>query len=204
MKEATKIIILVAIFFVLGSGVFYMSFMQADFNFYKAEITANGNVITEKLYFSPNQAYHTLYRNFVSPATTISTNEKNYIQVNNVLCQEGQAYFRQNGFNCDIFLNSVKENQPCLAYTEDNEYGCTFGNTPGFKTNNEYWIESTYELKPENLFSINGKNYIKFIAYSKNKHQFLSPSDLKVSLGLLLPKRTSYSLCSLSRKLRRN
>jgi uncharacterized membrane protein len=182
MKEATKIIILTGIFFVLGCVVLYLSITNSDFNFYKAELTAEGNKITERLYFSPDRDYHTLYRNFQSRASTINTNIKNSIVIEDVSCQQGQAYFKEYS-KCTLFPG--KMGQPCPAYTEDNEYGCTFGDSLGFKKDKEYWVQSTYELKPENLFNINGQNYIKFVAYSENRHKFLKPSSLKVSPGII-------------------
>lgn len=61
----------------------------------------------------------------------------------------------------------------CPAYTEANEYGCTFGNVYGFYTGENYEIKAEYELYPENLFKINDRYYIKFIAYSANSHKLL-------------------------------
>jgi hypothetical protein len=42
------------------------------------------------------------------------------------------------------------------AYTERNEYGCSFGDEYGFKEGEEYWIEASYTLHPKNLFEIDG------------------------------------------------
>jgi uncharacterized membrane protein len=179
MKESTIIFFLVVVFSLFGLGVIYASLIYSGFNFYKSEISVNGAIITEKIYFNPNQPYHTLYRDFFSEATIDNSNIKNSIKMEDVKCSEGEAYFRELN-SCALFSNQIKETKPCPSYTENNEYGCTFGNELGFQRKGDYWIESTYKLNPENLFQINGKNYIKFVVYSSDKHVFLSENNFKV------------------------
>jgi hypothetical protein len=181
MKEPTVILILVLVFAVFGTGVACFSVLYSDFNFYKAEITANGKTITENLYFQPDKDYHTLYRNFVDEATTKNITIINSIKIKDVQCEQGTAYFRGKDSSCTLFSNGNSENGLCPSYTEDNEYGCTFGNALGFKEKGNYFVQSVFELNSANLFKINGKNYIKFIAYSSDRHVFLKEDNFKTS-----------------------
>jgi hypothetical protein len=98
-------------------SVQFSNYSPSEFNFYKSELIISENQINEKLYYSPDQDYHTLYRNFVDP---ISTSESNSIQINSVSCSEGKSYFRSK-LDC---YDGNKTEIPCYPYTEENEYGC--------------------------------------------------------------------------------
>jgi len=95
---------------------------------------------------------------------------KESILINSVTCNSGTPYAKV-GTACYFFPEKTKQ-QSCL-YTKPNEYGCTFGNIYGFKKSTNYWIQSSYALKPDTLFRINKKYYIKFVAYSKKMHKLL-------------------------------
>jgi uncharacterized membrane protein len=181
MRERNLILILVIIFVIIGAFAFYYSSNYNKFNFYKSEVTVEGKTITEKLYFKTDKPYHTLYRNFADPIYALNQNpSSNSIHILDVKCDEGQPYVRDIYSSCTQFQNtSLKMN--CPAYTENNEYGCTFGYTYGFKEDAEYWIESKYELNPENLFLIDGSTYIKFVAYSENNHIDLNRENFVVN-----------------------
>jgi len=172
MKEKSIIAIICIILIILALGINYFNFFYSDFNFYKAELTINGTSIKEKLYFNPDKDYHTLFRTFVDPILIGSSPNTNSILIKNVLCSNGNAYAYSND-GCFSFNNKI-ESSECLPYTEENEYGCGFGNEKGFKEAKNYWIEAEYELNQKNIFSINGKNYIKFVAYSPNNHIYLN------------------------------
>jgi hypothetical protein len=182
MKERTSAIIITVILIIIGliigaitsAIVILMSsenfeIPYTDFNFYKSQLDINGTHVKETLYFQTNQDYHTLFRTFQSTITTKNNiNAKNSVTINTVTCEQGTPYFKINN-NC---FESPDFTTPttCPAYTEDNEYGCTFGNTYGFSSGKEYSISSDLKLNPENLFKVNGKYYIKFIAYGRNEH----------------------------------
>ena len=171
MKERGKIAIVIAIFVIMGAATVSLSLLYGKFNFYKSELTINGMNISEKLFYKPNKDYHTLYRNFESPLSlSVVNNFDNYVIINNVKCQEGQAYMQDSYMDTFKFPEKAKID---LAYTKENEYGCGFGNELGFKKGSNYWIEAEYELKPKNIFKIKDSYYIKFNAYSKNRHNFL-------------------------------
>lgn len=171
MKERKIVVIICIILLFLAIGINYINFYHHDFNFYKSEITINGTEIIEKLYFKPDKQLHTLYRNFIDPLILNPTNQRNYLEIKNVSCSEGAAYTYTRDYRFYTF-NPLKEEE-ILAYTEPNEYGCSFGEKLGFEKNKDYWIESKYNINAENIFLINGKYYIKFIAYSPNKHAYL-------------------------------
>ena len=184
MKESTIVLILVLVLLLLGAGVVYFSISSTKFNFYKAEISADGKTIAETLYFKPNHDYHTLFRNFFNTITAKNITLENSIQINNVKCSAGTAYLKESS-ECTLFSNEGKKLDLCPSYTENNEYGCTFGNDLGFKKEGNYFIQSAYDLHPENLFSIKGENYIKFIAYSSDRHVFLGENNFKTSSGIV-------------------
>jgi len=179
MKEKTKILIICSILFVIAISLNYFYFFYSDFNFYKSEITINGANITEKVYFSPNQDYHTLYRNFYDPLVIDPGYHSNYIQVSNIKCSSGKAYVYSKSDGCFSFDNKINQDN-CMDFTERNEYGCGFGSELGFKRSNNYWIEAEYSLNSKTIFSVNGKNYIKFVAYSPQRHVFLNKNNLKI------------------------
>lgn len=182
MKESSLITLLIFAFALAGLSIFFLSSQNTEFNFYKSEISANGKILTEKLYFNPDKEYHTLYRNFQSWVFVYFTQgETNYVHIKEVKCSSGAPYIRDYYGSCNIFNGEAYSS--CPAYTEPNEYGCTFGSTLGFAKSKEYWIETTYELYPKNIFLINNEKYIKFIAYSAKNHKkltkdsFLTPSN---------------------------
>jgi uncharacterized membrane protein len=192
MKEKKVITILFVIFLVAGLGIFFFSDSYNEFNFYESEITINGKQVTEKLYFKTDKPYHTLFRNFESPviAKGESKTPINYMEVSNVECSEGEAYVRDSYGKCTYYRDNDNPIY-CMPYTENKEYGCGFGNTYGFSSQREYWIESTYEIYPENIFIINGNKYIKFIAYSRDNHKELGKSNFKVNGNVI--KKDKYS-----------
>jgi len=172
MEERGVVALIVAILVVAGLFSMYIFLFYADFNFYKSEINVNNSEIKEKLFFTPDKDYHTLYRNFITPLS-LSENSNagytDYIEINSVSCKEGKAYMKG-----DNLLYGFPEKTPIgLSYTEPNEYGCGFGLEKGFKQGKDYWVESVYALHPENLFKIDGKYYIKFVIYSEGRHKFL-------------------------------
>jgi uncharacterized membrane protein len=172
MKEGNIIILLTVLFILAGLSVFYFSLFHTDFNFYESDVKINGTSITEILSFKPDKPYHTLYRNFQSSLYTSNPSaSSNFIIARDIECSTGLAYVR-NSFGACTTFNSSGSTQ-CPSYTENNEYGCTFGDVYGFNKNWEYWIKAEYNLHPENLFNINGINYIKFVIYSPNNHVYL-------------------------------
>lgn len=178
MKER-NIIILLSIFF-LFTGIFIATsaIYNSDFNFNKAELNINNLEIQEKLLYTADKDYHTLYRTFSSPVYTQPAKVKNYIEIKDVKCTEGTPYANDKDLNCFTFPKAELE---CLANTEANEYGCSFSNIYGFKKDSNYKIESTFILNPENLFLIKNNYYIKFIAYSKNQHAYLDSNNLIIN-----------------------
>jgi len=173
MKEKPKVIIICLILLVIAIGINYFNFFSADFNFYRSELTINGTNINEKIFFNPNKNYHTLYRNFYDPLIAEDLSYPNSISINNVKCSQGKNYVYSNFGQCFSYEDKLIQKN-CMPYTELNEYGCGFGYETGFKKGQDYWIETSYELNPENIFSINGKNYIKFVVYSPGNHVFLN------------------------------
>ncbi len=169
MKEGALAIIITGILLLIGGLVFSLQLNLTSFNFYKSELTINGSHIQEKIYYTPDQNYHTLFRNFQSYIASPGENISNSISIKNVYCSSGTPYYKT--FSGCYDSNSIPSN--CMNYTEINEYGCTFGNDYGFKKGENYWIESYYKVNPENLFEINSNYYIKFIAYGANAHKKL-------------------------------
>ncbi|MBR9704260.1 DUF2207 domain-containing protein [Candidatus Pacearchaeota archaeon] len=196
MREKTLAIIITTILIVIG---LILAFLQItlkttntslltynEFNFYKSELTIEENKISEKLYFNTDKKYHTLFRNFQSKLSLSTQNFPNSITINKVSCSSGKPYFRLNS-KC-YYEPDFTNQESCLPYTEDNEYGCTFGNTYGFKSNTNYILESEFTLNPENLFKINNNHYIKFIAYGKNNH-----IDLKTNNNLIIIGKNTHT-----------
>lgn len=182
MKEKTSAIIITLIIAIFGIIIglitsvitinsFYLpsSSTYNEFNFYKSELVINGTTIKETLYFNPDKGYHTLFRSFDSLITTkTKTNIKNSVSILSVDCDSGDPYFKIND-NCYTKPDFINPSS-CKSYTENNEYGCTFGDYLGFNEGSQYKISSELNLNPENLFKINEKYYIKFIAYGRNNH----------------------------------
>ncbi len=192
MRELPAAIIITIVLLALGGIAFYFETSRADFNFYKAELTIQDTTIKEKLYFNTDNEYHTLYRNFADKVIAIPAQGlQNYIEIKNVSCQAGSPYTKN--FNGIIYeFPNVYNSRRIIPYTEPNEYGCTFGNSLGFKSNQEYTIEAQFELHPQNLFQINGKNYIKFVAYSSNMHKKLSGSNLVINSNANIVSKKSF------------
>ncbi len=173
-----KIIFLVFIIIILA-GLF--AFFSRDtgkfseFNFHSSSLTINGENIHEELQFKPDKDYHTLYRNFANPiySKLTSLNETNTIKIIDVGCSAGTPYVRD--------FNGFCSTETCLPYTENNEYGCTFGENLGFKKGEEYTINSEYSLNPENLFNIKGNYYIKFVIYSSDNHIKLNKNNFFIT-----------------------
>ena len=179
MKEKTAAtiitIILVIIGIILGiisnsSGQIISSLPSSynKFNFYKSQLEINGTQVKETLNYLTDQHYHTLFRNFQSTITSKNMNAINSIIINSVDCEHGTPYFMVNNYCYE--KPDFTTQLTCPAYTENNEYGCTFGDYYGFNQGQDYWISSDYTINPENLFNINGKYYVKFIAYGVNDH----------------------------------
>ncbi len=194
MKERNLAILITLILIIMGLFIglitsFLVLFITSgnidtsynEFNFYKSELDINGTYIKETLYYQTDKPYHTLFRNFQSKITAKNSFVKNSISIDSVECQEGSAYFRISN-NCYQKPDFTKP-MDCPLYTEDNEYGCTFGNNYGFEQGKEYQISSEFTLAPDNLFKINGKYYIKFIAYGRNNHKPLTLNDNLVIKG---------------------
>lgn len=191
MRERNLVIIILA-FLLFGAFIVNLTnFNHVEeynqFNFYKSKIIFNNNEITETLYYSPDKPYHTLYRNFNSQISLENKNLTNSIFIQNVSCSSGVPYARTNFGECKLFDSN---NFICPSYTENNEFGCSFGNTYGFTTNGQYLISSNYELNPENIYKINGKNYIKFVIYNKENHVKLNTNNFEVSGAIM---KDSYS-----------
>ncbi|MFA6974234.1 MAG: hypothetical protein WC238_05915 [Parcubacteria group bacterium] len=171
MSELKIVLIITLILLTIGSGVYYLQLNYSEFNFYQSELTINQENITEKLNYYTNKPYHTLYRDFQSPIKEPWSTDLNTIEIENVQCQQGTAYFKTFSNNCYV-SNSITPSS-CLPYTERNEYGCSFGNDYGFSKGKNYWIESNYQLHPKDIIKINNNYYIKFIAYNENNHKRL-------------------------------
>jgi uncharacterized membrane protein len=169
MKEKTVVGIIVLILLLMGGAVYYLQLNSSGFNFYKSELTINGSQIQEKLSYLTDKEYHTLYRNFQSYIADSGANVANSISIKEVSCSEGTSYFR----TISRCYNNLGVATTCMAYTEKNEYGCSFGNVYGFSKGRDYWITAEYEIKPENLIKINNNYYIKFISYNENAHKTL-------------------------------
>ncbi|HRZ85558.1 MAG TPA: DUF2207 domain-containing protein [Candidatus Paceibacterota bacterium] len=175
MRETKLVSIVVMILILLGVASILISiFFSFEFNFYKSEISVNGNNIQEKLFYNTDKDYHTLFRNFVSPVLAKgSTPYFESIEVTSISCQDGNPYvYTNDGKYLSYNQNALWESKT-QPYTERNEYGCTFGNIYGFEKNNEYWIQADY-LVNGNLFKIKGDYYKKFVVYSPNRHKLLT------------------------------
>ncbi|MFA5723856.1 MAG: DUF2207 domain-containing protein [Candidatus Pacearchaeota archaeon] len=185
MKEKNLAIIITIIILISGiiigvvTSIAYISILSGnsistynEFNFDKSELNINGTHIKETLNFQTDNKYHTLFRNFESTVTTKNNPKTNSVIMESVSCAIGTPYFRVSGdcYNSPDFTKKVS----CPDNTENNEYGCTFGDIYGFEKNKGYQISSEFIVSPENLFKINGEYYIKFIAYGRNSHKSLT------------------------------
>ncbi|MFA5993083.1 MAG: hypothetical protein WC796_05240 [Candidatus Pacearchaeota archaeon] len=174
MKESKTVAIVFIILLAIGVlSALYFVFFAGDFNFYKSEIKINGNNITETLFYHTDKEYHTLFRNFVTPIV-INDAPYEHIKINSIVCQSGNPYVYTKDQGYFSFKNSVfSKEQSSTAYTELNEYGCSFDDYKGFSKNNDYTIKASYIINNKNLFEINEKYYIKFVAYSPDRHKLL-------------------------------
>jgi len=174
-------ILIITVILLLG-GVAIIHFEKFSyFNFYSSNIVVNGENIQEELHFLTNKNYHTLFRNFeneIYSESNPSISSKNYISFHSVNCSEGTPYVRDYNGQCYF---SPEEIVGCVAYIENNEYGCTFGENLGFLKGKEYIVNSEYKLHPENLFKINNAYYIKFVVYSPKNHIKLTEKNFIVS-----------------------
>jgi len=172
MREGTTVLILTAILLLIGGLVYYIQMNNSAFNFYESELTINGSSVHETLSYQADKDYHTLFRSFQSPLSLQQDNISNSIIIKNVECGSGGTpYFNTNN-NC--YNNNSLIASRCLSFTEDNEYGCSFGNVYGFLQDGSYEIGADYEINPANLFRINNNYYIKFVAYGEGKHKTLA------------------------------
>lgn len=179
MREKRFALIITILLLITFPLTIIISTFLTDFTFDKSTLTISEEKIIEYLEYKPNKDFHTLYRNFNS-IVSYNTNKVNTIIPEKVLCSEGTAYFYTSDENCYYYENTIT-NSDCLPYTEPNEYGCTFGNIYGFNKGSKYTIKAEYSLNPRNLFQINNKNYIKFVAYSKKNHPILSKSSFIIN-----------------------
>ncbi|MFA5258779.1 MAG: hypothetical protein WC402_01780 [Candidatus Pacearchaeota archaeon] len=184
MKEKNLAIIITIIILISGiiigiiTSTAYVAILSGnsistynEFNFYKSELEINGTHIKETLNFETDKSYHTLFRNFESTVTVKDNPKTNSVSIESVECALGTPYFRISGdcYSSPDFTKKVS----CPDNTENNEYGCTFGNIYGFNKEKNYQISSDFTLSPDNLFKINGEYYVKFIAYGRNSHKSL-------------------------------
>lgn len=123
--ELPLVLTITFLLFLIG---FLLLFFQGnpDFNFYSSKIVIDGQNITEELHFKPDKDYHTLYRNFENKVYFFhheNIYSKNYFLIKSVDCSHGNYYFK------DYDGVPYPKSYP---YTENNEYGCTFGYDTGF------------------------------------------------------------------------
>ncbi len=188
MKESTAVAIIVSILLLVGGIAYYIQPDISPFNFYKSELTINGNQIQEKLSYITDKPYHTLFRNFQSYVAPPGQNISNSISIEQVICSEGTSYYR----TISKCYSSAGAAATCMAYTENNEYGCSFGDTYGFLKSANYWMSADYTLNPENLFKIKNNYYIKFIAYNENNHKKLVVGDNFIIQGSAITNKRYY------------
>ena len=169
MEEKKILIICLLVFLALGAILVYFSLFFSSFNFESSVLKIRGNNVEEVLNFIPNKAYHTLFRYFSSPVT-VKSDYNNGVKIENVFCSAGEAYTKDfSGFCFDSSGNS----KDCRSYTEQNEVGCTFGDSLGFVEGEEYILKANYVLNPAALIKIEEEYYIKFVAYSAGNHKLL-------------------------------
>lgn len=178
MKERTSIAIFVIVLLLIGFGAAYWSLFVTSFTFHQSEINAENTTIRETLSFKPDKPYHTLYRYFVSPiqASSIQTGEQGRIEkinIHSVTCTAGEAYVKTNFGECFYKKNTEFQQSQCKPFTENNELGCTFGSELGFQKNQEYTVQSIYTIQAPAVIKIKENYYLKFVAYSSNKHPLL-------------------------------
>jgi len=200
MKKDFVWAVIISITLFLGISVFYLGvFYNTDsfsleynskniFSFYRSEMNVNGDLITEKLSFNPDTSYHTLFRNFVSD---LGIDNSSDIILLNVSCSSGQAYFVGSS-NISLFDDGFIRSED-IPYTENNEYGCTFGNEKGFEKGKNYFISAEYKLNPMNVVVKEDKKYIKFVVYSSKNHNALNVGDNFILSGDYFLDKDSFS-----------
>jgi hypothetical protein len=171
VEERNAIILLSLVMIALASLFAYFAGggIATVFNFHSSNLTLNGMAVVETLHFTPDGPYHTLFRSF---ASEIAGSGNNTVSIQSVSCSAGTPYYNAHDGTCLAFQNN-QTTAECLPNTENNEYGCTFGDIRGFNEGIDYSVGATYILNPANLFLINGTHYIKFVAYSANDHPYL-------------------------------
>lgn len=171
MKKRTVAWMIALLLLFIGLSSYFLVNFYSDKNqfSYRTEIKINGTLIEERIYFKPNQDFHSLFHYFDSSISVLG-NEENSVKIEKVGCEKGTPYFRTIN---ECYVGENLEKARCPEYTENNEYGCTFGNEFGFKKGKEYFIEAKYSLNPNYIIQIEGKNYIKFILFSKEGHEDL-------------------------------
>jgi uncharacterized membrane protein len=181
------IVLIISVILLLGGVAAVYLGIQDKFNFNYSNIIVNGTHIQEELHFNPDKAYHTLFRNFASLVYWKDSPDifPNSVAIENIQCSVGNAYIRDYSGMCYNPAGSSN----CYSYTENNEYGCAFGDDLGFSKGEEYIINSEYELHPENLFKINNNYYIKFVAYSSENHIRLDEKNLVVQGNVIKNKK---------------
>jgi hypothetical protein len=179
MKERTSVLIIVLCLLGIGVAITFASLFLGEFNFYKSELAISNDKVTEVLYFKTDKQYHTLFRNFYSSAekydisSIMAQGVREAIAVQDISCTAGTPYLRTVFGRCyQPYGSSLVESQ-CQGYTENNEIGCTFGNVYGFNKGEEHKLRSTFYVQAPTLFKIRDTYYIKFHAYSKDKHHLL-------------------------------
>lgn len=184
-----RVVLIITIILLLGGFVAVNFGDLTLFNFYSSKITVNGANIQEELHFIPDKDYHTLFRNFVSSIYWINSSESmiNSVIINNIQCSDGDEYVRDYYGSCYTLSGSSE----CAPYTENNEYGCSYGDTLGFLKGKEYTVNAEYEIHPENLFKINNVYYIKFVAYSPKNHVRLTSKNFVVYGDVIMDKKYS-------------
>ncbi|PJC45636.1 hypothetical protein CO037_00510, partial [Candidatus Pacearchaeota archaeon CG_4_9_14_0_2_um_filter_30_8] len=187
MREKTIVIICLTILFFVGLISLYSHLFSTPFTFSSSKIDSVGNNINERLVYTPDQSYHTLYRSFVDPVSESDGGGK--IEMTSLTCEKGERYFRTYDGECyDGNLNKIN----CLPYTENNEYGCSFGNNFGFGVGKTYSIGGTYLGNPPTTFLVKGKKYLKFVVYSSYKHPTLTKGENFVLSSNIISKNKYY------------
>lgn len=185
MNEKNTLVKITIIFLIIITIFSYWQWSSIQnpqvFTFHTSEIKMNGNQVTEKIHFTPDQGYRTLYRNFKTRIRNHSYTNDNSIIMQSVACSHATPYYYGQSFcifdpvkNCNEFTSEYR-------FIENNEYGCTKKGVSKsdtvFYTGEEYWIEANYSIDPENLFEYNNDYYIKFVAYSEGRHPKLIAGD---------------------------
>lgn len=192
MKEK-NLVVISCLFLIAASFVAaYFSFYKSDFTFYESRLEFNESNVSEVLLYSPNNNYHTLFRSFLDESYISPGFGGNSISVLKVSCNGGYPYFFSSNYEFYSFDSGSAVLGNAWEYTQGNEYGCGFGDYYGFLKGEKYAIGADYYLNAENIFQVDGKNYIKFVAYSPKKHPTLSIGENLFILGDVVYKDKYY------------